>query len=95
MTKTELNKYREECKRITAVHNEESLELAAEAVLTGTPVEEKALVLPKPPLYNLYLTKSDLKVLIVEAEVNRINWDRLSARPRPGRTYRVADKFPR
>ena len=74
----ELAKYREMCVQVMRRHDARRCDREAELVLKGVVGEtEEELELPSPPTLFLGLTKDDFKTMIVEAEKNRLNWDKI------------------
>ena len=85
----EVKKYRTECERLRKLHQENSLETAAEAILLGLKPEDLYYEVPLPPVFTVYLTKSDVKGLILEAETNRLNWDKIMQKNKNARLHRT------
>lgn len=84
----EVVKYNEECARIRRRAQETQLETAARAVMLGVTPEEVGLKLPSPPVCAVFLTRSDIKALILDAETNRLHWDKIMQKNRNSRSTR-------
>lgn len=77
---SELAKYRRICEKAARQYEALRCERQAELIMRGEAgEEEEALYFPTPPVLFLGLTKDDFKAMIVEAEKNRLNWDKIAS----------------
>lgn len=75
----ELAKYRRFCEKVSQQYEARRCERQAEQVMRGEVREtDEEVSLPAPPVLFLGLTKDDFKAMIVEAEKNRLNWDKIA-----------------
>ena len=84
----EVVRYTEECAWIRRRAEETRLETAARAIMLGVTPEEVGLKLPPRPLFAVFLTRSDIKTLILDAETNRLHWDKIIQKNRHTRSSR-------
>lgn len=84
----EVVKYNDECAWIRRKTEETRLETAAKAVMLGVTPEDVSLKLPSPPVCAVFLTRNDIKALILDAESNRLNWDKIMQKNRNTRSSR-------
>ena len=67
--------YEKECLRLTAKHQEDSLNLAVKAIVTGSKVTTPRLELPQAPVMQLFLDKKTIESLILDANAHRFQWE--------------------
>jgi len=77
---SDLAKYRRICEKVARQYEARRCERQAEMIMRGEAgEEEEGLLLPASPVLFLGLMKDDFKVMIVEAEKNRLNWDKIAS----------------
>ena len=84
----EVIKYKEECERIRCKAEENRIETAARAIMLGVTPEEVEVKMPQPPVCSVFLTRNDIKALILDAETNRLHWDKIMQKNRHSRSSR-------
>lgn len=83
----ELGKYKRFCEKVARQYEARRCERQAELVMRGEVREtDEEVSFPTPPVLLLGLTKDDFKAMIIEAEKNRLNWDKIA------NTGQVAEK---